>query len=181
MNVYQRMVAKLQMKKEIIAKEWDYIPNPDFMHRKKIEEAIKNNDGYCCCALEKNDDTLCICKAFKEQDHSGFCHCGRYYKILKSPKVCLCGSTRFKDKFFEVARDLTLKGCIVTMPMVFVHSGDEDINEVQKEYLDEVHKAKIAYCDVVYVINVDGYIGKSTRSEINWAAELGKKIEYLEK
>ena len=148
MNVYQRMVAKLQMNKEIIAKEWDIIPNPDFIHRKKIEEAIKNNDGHCCCALEKTEDTLCMCKDFREQNHSGFCHCGRYYKVVRSPKVC---------------------------------SGDEDVNEIQKEYLDEIHKAKIADADVVYIINCDNYIGKSTRSEINWATELGKKIEYLEK
>ena len=66
------------------------------------------------------------------------------------------------------------------MPMVFVHSGDEEINEVQKEYLDEVHKAKIADADLVYIINCDGYVGNSTRSEINWAIKLGKKIEYLE-
>lgn len=168
------------MSHETLAKEYEYVPNPDFIHRKKIEEAIKNNGGYCCCKVDQNEDTLCMCKEFRDQTTSGMCHCGRYYKILKSPKICLCGSTRFKDKFFEVARDLTLKGCIVTMPLVFIHSDDEDINEIQKEYLDEVHKAKIADADLIYVINVDGYIGKSTRSEINFAAELGKKIEYLE-
>lgn len=164
----------------VIAKEYNIVPSADFVHRKKIEEAIKNNDGYCCCALERSDDTKCMCKDFREQDHTGLCHCGRYYKVLKSPKICLCGSTRFKDKFFEVARNFTLKGCIVTMPLVFVHSGDEDIDEIQKKYLDEVHKAKIADADMIYIINVDGYIGNSTRSEINWATELGKKIEYLE-
>ena len=54
--------------------------------------------------------------------------------------MCLCGSTKFKEEFFKVAKEFTLKGYIVTMPMVFVHSGDEEINEVQKEYLDEVLK-----------------------------------------
>ena len=181
MNIQQRIMEKIKMNNIILAKEWDYIPNPDFLQRKKIEEAIKNNDGYCCCAVEKNDDTLCICKEFRDRNEFGFCHCGRYYKVLKSPKVCLCGSTRFKDKFLEIAKDLTLKGCIVTMPMVFVHSGDEEVNEVQKEYLDEVHKAKIADADLVYVINCDGYIGNSTRDESAWAIQLGKKIEYLEK
>lgn len=66
------------------------------------------------------------------------------------------------------------------MPMVFVHSDEEKINEIQKEYLDEVHKAKIMQADLVYIINVNGYIGKSTTSEIEWANSLGKKIEYLE-
>lgn len=162
-----------------MAKDFEIIPNPDFFYRKKIEEAIKENDGYCCCALEKNEDTQCMCREFREKKEYGFCHCGRYLKVLKCPKVCLCGSTKFKNKFIEVARDLTLKGYIVTMPMVFVHQGDE-VSAQDKEYLDEVHKAKIAEADVVYIINCNKYIGSSTRSEIEWAIQLGKKIEYLE-
>ena len=47
-------------------KEFSVEPNPDFLQRKKVEEAIKNNDGYCCCALKKTEDTKCICKNFKE-------------------------------------------------------------------------------------------------------------------
>ena len=168
------------MQNNALTKEYEMIPNPDFLHRKKIEEAVKNNDGYCPCAIEHSEDTLCPCKAFRDQDHTGMCHCGRYYKALKAPKICLCGSTRFKDKFFEVARDLTLKGYIVTMPLVFIHSNDENISDTEKKYLDEVHKAKIADADLIYIINCNNYIGSSTRSEINWATELGKKIEYLE-
>lgn len=164
---------------ETTVKDFEIIPNPDFIHRKEVEEAIKENDGYCCCALEKTEDTKCMCKKFREQKHYGFCHCGRYLKVLRSPKVCLCGSTRFKDEFLQTAKKLTLEGYIVTMPMVFIHSGD-DAYEIDKDYLDEVHKAKIADADIVFIINKDGYIGESTRSEIEWAEELNKKIEYLE-
>lgn len=166
------------MKNTILAKEYNYILNPDFMKRKQIEEDLRLNNGYCI-SKPKSDSTKCICEEFKEQEEHGMCKCGLYYKVLKSPKVCLCGSTKFKDKFLEIAKDLTLKGYIVTMPMVFVHSGDE-VNIFQKQYLDEVHKAKIADADLIYIINVDGYIGNSTRDEINWALKLGKKIEYLE-
>lgn len=180
MNVQQQIMEKISYRSSKVAKDFEIIPNPNFLHRKKIEEAIKNNDGYCCCAIEKNEDTKCMCRDFREQNKYGFCHCGRYLKVLKCPKVCLCGSTRFKNEFIEIARDLTLKGYIVTMPMVFVHSGDE-VNNMDKEYLDEIHKAKIADCDLVYVINVNKYIGESTKSEIEWALKLGKKIEYLEK
>lgn len=180
MNIQQQIVEKIRYMNTKVAKDFEIIPNPDFIHRKKVEEAIKANDGYCCCALEKNDDTKCMCKEFKESKTYGYCHCGRYLKVLKCPKVCLCGSTRFKDKFIEVARDLTLKGYIVTMPMVFVHSDDEDVTSWDKEYLDEIHKAKIVDCDIVYVINVHKYIGNSTKSEIEWAMQLGKRIEYLE-
>ena len=162
----------------IVAKEYEYIPNPDFQKRSQVKEDIRLNDGYCI-SKPKSEETKCICQEFKDKEGSGFCKCGLYYKVLRSPKVCLCGSTKFKDKFLEIARDLTLEGYIVTMPLVFGHSGD-NINEVQKEYLDEVHKAKISDADLIYIINVDGYIGNSTRNEINWALKLGKKIEYLE-
>lgn len=179
MNIQQRLVERIRMNNESLADGYIKILNPDFIKRKQIEEDIKLNDGYCL-SKPKEEGNKCVCKEFEEQQCSGPCRCGLYYKVLKAPKVCLCGSTRFKDKFFEVAKDFTLRGCIVTMPMVFVHSGDEEINEVQKEYLDEVHKAKIADADLIYIINCDGYVGNSTRSEINWALKLGKKIEYLE-
>ena len=87
------------MSKEILAKEYDYIPNPDFMKRTQIKEDIKLNDGYCI-SKPQSEDTKCICTEFREQNHCGVCNCGLYYKVLRSPKVCLCGSTKFKDKFF---------------------------------------------------------------------------------
>lgn len=180
MNICQRLAEKIRMNNEVVAKDYKIYPTPDFNHRKRIETAIKENNGYCPCMIEKNDDTICMCKQFRDLSHAEFCHCQQFYKVLNAPKVCLCGSTKFKEEFFKVAKEFTLKGYIVTMPMVFVHSGDEEINEVQKEYLDEVHKAKIADADLVFIINQDGYIGSSTRNEIKWAAALNKKIEYLE-
>ena len=173
-NLFNKEVIK-EMNKEYIS-----IPNPNFVFRKEIEDNIKNNDGYCITTTEHNDDTKCPCKEFKEQNQTGLCRCGQFYKILRAPKVCLCGSTRFKDKFFEVAKEFTLQGYIVTMPLIFHHSGDEEITEEQKRNLDELHKAKIADADLIYIINVDNYIGNSTRSEIKWAVQLDKKIEYLE-
>ena len=162
------MVEKLRWRNTKVTTEFDIIPNPDFIRRKKVEELIKENDGYCCCAVEHTEDTKCMCKEFRDSKEFGFCHCGRYYKVLHAPKVCLCGSTKFKEKFFEVARDLTLQGYIVTMPMVFIHRGD-DVAPMDKDFLDEIHKAKIADADLVYVINCNKYIGESTKSEIDWA------------
>ena len=48
----------------------------------EIREKLKNNEGYCPCAIEKIEDTKCICKQFREQD-VGYCHCGLYYKEEK--------------------------------------------------------------------------------------------------
>lgn len=46
----------------------------------EIEEAIKENDGYCICAVSKNPDTKCMCKEFRDKQEEGLCHCGLYIK-----------------------------------------------------------------------------------------------------
>lgn len=57
------------------------IPNPNKEEYKKIKQAVKDNSGYCPCLLEKSQNTKCPCKAFREQDFEGECHCGLYLKI----------------------------------------------------------------------------------------------------
>ena len=57
---------------------------------------------------------------------------------------------------------------------------DEGTLSKTKEMLDDMHKRKIDMADEIFVINVEGYIGDSTRSEIDYAIEHGKKIRYLE-
>lgn len=160
--------------------EFQIKTNPDREHYLKINNAVKKNKGYCPCKLEKEPENFCICDEFKNQNDYGFCHCKQYYKVLKTKTVCLCGSTRFKDVFFKVARDLTMQGYIVTMPFIFSHVDGEPSDE-DKTFLDQLHKAKIAQADIVYIINYSGYIGDSTREEIEWAQELNKEIQYLEK
>ena len=93
--------------------------------------------------------------------------------------ITLCGSTRFKDDFERINRELTLMGNIVISVGCFGHSGDT-FTEEQKIMLDDIHKRKIDMADAIYVINKDGYIGSSTRSEIQYALRLGKQIIYME-
>ena len=102
--------------------------------------------------------------------------------------ITLCGSTRFKDEFMEVNKQLTLKGNIVISVGLFGHSGDQEVWENMdegtltrtKEMLDDMHKRKIDLADEIFVINVGGYIGESTKSEIAYALQTGKKVNYLE-
>ena len=98
---------------------------------------------------------------------------------MKYPVITLCGSTRFKEDFERVNRELTLAGNIVISVGCFGHSGDTFTDE-QKVMLDDIHKRKIDMADAIYVINKDGYIGSSTRSEIQYALRLGKQIIYME-
>ena len=109
--------------------------------------------------------------------------------MVKNYKVItLRGSTRFKEEFLKVQKDLTLQGNIVISVGLFGHSGDSEVWENMdegtlnktKEMLDDMHKRKIDMADEIFVINVDGYIGESTKSEIEYAKSLGKKVNYLE-
>ena len=101
--------------------------------------------------------------------------------VGKYKVVTLCGSTRFKDEFMKAQKELTLKGFIVISVGLFGHSGDDEVwTEGTKEMLDDMHKRKIDMADEIFVINVGGYIGSSTRSEIEYAKAHGKGISYLE-
>jgi hypothetical protein len=97
--------------------------------------------------------------------------------------VCLCGSTRFMDTFFEEGWRLTLEGKIVLSVGVCKHAehhGAEALGPNVVETLDELHLRKIDMADEVHILNVGGYIGESTRNELEYAKAHGKRITFLE-
>jgi len=99
--------------------------------------------------------------------------------------VTLCGSTRFKDEINATNARLTMEGKLVISLGVFGHvdlpGHDWTTNgNDNKRLLDELHKRKIDLADRVFVVNVGGYIGESTRGEIEYAEKLGRPVEYLE-
>ena len=101
--------------------------------------------------------------------------------IGKYKVITLCESTRFKEDFIKVQKLLTLDGYIVITVGLF----KEDLKSIEnseniKEMLDDMHKRKIDMADEIYVINVGGYIGSSTKSEIEYALSTGKIVKYLE-
>ena len=95
--------------------------------------------------------------------------------------ITLCGSTRFKEEFLEAQKRLTLEGNVVISVGLFGHSGYDVVwTDGVKDMLDRQHLAKIDLADEIFVINVGGYIGDSTRREIAYAEFKGKSITYLE-
>lgn len=95
--------------------------------------------------------------------------------------ITLCGSTRFKDEYLAAQKRLTLEGNIVISVGLFGHSGDNEVwTEGTKAMLDDMHLRKIDMADEIFVINVGGYIGESTRREIAYAQKSGKIVKYLE-
>ncbi len=104
----------------------------------------------------------------------------------KPTVVCLCGSTRFADAFWEAGWNETLAGKIVLTIGVCKHMETPDGGHIGEalgkeicERLDELHKRKIDLADEILVLNVNGYIGDSTKSEIRYALDQGKHIRWL--
>lgn len=104
------------------------------------------------------------------------------------PKIiCLCGSTRFQKEFQDAALRETLENKIVLSVGAMHHSDtelfaefSEDQFKAVKSKLDALHFKKIELADEVLILNVGGYIGESTRNELNHALKLGKHIRFLE-
>ncbi len=100
--------------------------------------------------------------------------------------VTLCGSTRFYEAFQRANYEETMAGKIVLSVGFYphsqekAHSEDEGCTPEQKVALDILHKKKIDLSDEVLILNVDGYIGNSTRGELDHAFITSKKIRFLE-
>lgn len=97
--------------------------------------------------------------------------------------VTLCGSTRFKEAFEQAQLHETLAGKIVLTVGGYLHR-DEYVAKLMatngnKERVDELHLRKIDMSDEILVLNVDNYTGKSTRREIAYAQEHGKRVRWL--
>lgn len=111
---------------------------------------------------------------------------------MDKPKViCICGSTRFADlhaiKRWELEQIGNIGLMINYLPEWYAkmhfgegvhdHFGEKTGN---KKLLDELHFRKIDLSDEIYVINYEGYIGESTRNEINYAKSKNIPIIYME-
>ncbi len=93
--------------------------------------------------------------------------------------VLLIGSTKFKEVFLEVEEKLALRGYLVFTPSVYNQSGEVPGCGVgTKKILDTAAKMKVCRSDIVIVIDKDGYIGKSTKNQIEWAELLNKPVLY---
>lgn len=102
--------------------------------------------------------------------------------MIEPKIVCLCGSVRFKEDFETLSCDYTIDGWIVVMPGCFTHDyfHTHSTGQIIKTKLDDLHRAKIRLAHRVVIINKDGYIGESTRRELEYALELGKEIVFTE-
>jgi ABC-type lipopolysaccharide export system ATPase subunit len=94
--------------------------------------------------------------------------------------ITLCGSTKFYKEFDNQNRRLTLEGNIV-LSIGCVTASDKklQLSKEIKQMLDDLHLRKIDLSDEIFVIDICGYIGESTRNEINYAISKRKKVKYF--
>ena len=102
--------------------------------------------------------------------------------------VCLCGSTKFAEAFARAAYDEGMAGRIVLSVCFFAHRPDTTpagmkpftLTPEQKTRVDELHLRKIDLADEILVLNVGGYLGDSTKRELEYAISQGKRVRFLE-
>ncbi len=95
----------------------------------------------------------------------------------KAKVICMCGSIKFLDEMNKCAEKLELEGyCVLNV----ITPTKQNYTEKEHELLGLLHKQKIDMADAIFVVNVNGYIGLSTKSEIEYAKQKNKEIMYLE-
>lgn len=85
--------------------------------------------------------------------------------------ITLCGSTKFKDTFIKVAEKLTLEGNIVLMPNCYSHADNKQLSDSEKQMLINIHHQMMDMSDEIFVVDVGGYIGSNTKSEIQYVRD----------
>lgn len=92
--------------------------------------------------------------------------------------ITVCGSYKFKKEMIEITESMTLKGNCMLTPIELTKSNKEAYTDEEALIIDKMHKEKIKLSDAILVVNVNGYIGKSTKNEIEFAKSLNKEILY---
>ena len=96
--------------------------------------------------------------------------------------INLIGSTKYKDLFRELEEKLSINGYLVFSPLVYNQTGDNpECGEDVKKILDIEANLKSNISDIVFVVDKDGYIGNSTRKQIEHATLLNKTVLYYSK
>lgn len=94
--------------------------------------------------------------------------------------ITICGSMRYSKEMMKIAEELELKNGYAVIQCVYNIDG-ELYEGVDASILDKIHRKKIDISDAIYVVNIDGYIGNSTKNEIEYAKNIGKEVIYHEK
>ena len=93
--------------------------------------------------------------------------------------VTICGSLRFEKEMIDIAFDLEINKGYCVIQCVY-DSKNLMLTEKQTQNIVDCHWRKIDISDAIYVVNIGGYIGQSTKNEIEYAKRNGKEVIYHE-
>ena len=153
---------------------FDIKQNPNEDALKEIVEAVDANEGYCPCALVKDDDTKCMCKEFRDNEDTDFCHCGRFYKVRDYETIALVGDTSEDEdmiNFGNWIEKLSFQDFIVMG--IAINLYDPLFNHKKRKNL---YKSIIAKSDIVVILGHSQEITDIVIELIDWANAIGKKV-----
>lgn len=92
--------------------------------------------------------------------------------------ITVCGSLRFTKEIMEITEKMDLQGNCMLSIVYPTKPNIDDYTDEEIVILNKMHKERIKLSDAILVVNVDNYIGSSTKSEIEFAKSLNKEIIY---
>ena len=93
--------------------------------------------------------------------------------------ITICGSMKFIQEMMEISEKIELQGNVVLLPIYNPSRPNKESFTIEEiAMLDKMHRERIKISDAILVVNVNGYIGDSTKSEIEFAKSLNKEIIY---
>ncbi len=98
---------------------------------------------------------------------------------MKNKIITICGSLKFQEEIIKTAIKLELEGYTVLIPIIPI-TNNLSLTSEEKTILGQIHKERIKISDAIYVVNLNNYIGPSTKSEIEYAQKLNKEIIYYQ-
>lgn len=98
---------------------------------------------------------------------------------MKNKIITICGSLKFQEEIIKTAIKLELEGYTVLIPLIPI-TNNLSLTSEEKTILGQIHKERIKISDAIYVVNLNNYIGSSTKSEIEYAQKLNKEIIYYQ-
>ena len=155
-------------------KEFDIYTNPNEEELKEVIEAVDANEGYCPCALTKEDDTKCMCKIFRDEVNTDYCHCGRFYKVKNYETLALIGDVSEEDRastYMEWFERFAYQDFIVLGIPLNLY----DIHCTSEKYIN-LCKSIIAKSDAVVALGIDKDLYTTANELLEWADRIGKKV-----
>ena len=92
--------------------------------------------------------------------------------------ITVCGSFKFMKEMMEITEKIGLQGNCMLTPVYPTNKGKDKYTEEEAKIAGKMHLERIKLADAILVVNVNNYIGESTKAEIQFAKSLGKEVMY---